>query len=62
MPKTYAAKRLLEHGPLSFAEMLEITGWKYRQLDGAVRSMLKTQVIRAVHVPGCHRSVYELVP
>ena len=27
MTRTYAAKRLLEHGPLSLAEFAEITGW-----------------------------------
>lgn len=27
MNRSYAALRLLEHGPLKFAEIMEITGW-----------------------------------
>ena len=27
MTRTYIAKRLLEHGPLTFREFREITGW-----------------------------------
>lgn len=27
MTRTYAAKRLLEHGPLTLREFTEITGW-----------------------------------
>lgn len=29
MTKTYALKRLLEHGPLTVGEVIEITGWPY---------------------------------
>ena len=45
MTRTYTLKRLLEHGALSLAEMIEITGWGYRttwralerlQVDGIV--------------------------
>ena len=28
MTRTYAAKRLLEHGPLTLGEFMTITGWK----------------------------------
>jgi len=28
MTHTYAAQKLLEHGPLSFGEFMTITGWK----------------------------------
>lgn len=28
MTRSYAARRLLEHGPLTFAEFTEITGWR----------------------------------
>lgn len=30
MTKTYALKRLLEHGALSLSEIIEITGWPYK--------------------------------
>lgn len=60
MTRTYAAKRLLEHGPLTFAELLEITGWKVRQLDCALASMLKTGVATRSNEPGCHRYIYRL--
>jgi hypothetical protein len=28
--KVYAARKLLEHGPLTFGEFLEITGWEFK--------------------------------
>ncbi len=31
MPRTYTAKRLLEHGPLTLLQFVEITGWKYSE-------------------------------
>jgi hypothetical protein len=30
MTRTYAARRLLELGPLEFREFVQITGWPYR--------------------------------
>jgi len=30
MTRTYAAQRLLEHGPLTFGEFVTVTGWPYK--------------------------------
>ena len=32
MSRTHALKKLLEHGPLSRQEIVEITGWKAKQV------------------------------
>lgn len=46
MTKTYALKRLLEHGELTAKQILEITGWRHRQVWGALQQLQKTQVVR----------------
>jgi hypothetical protein len=46
MTKTYALKRLLEHGELSAKQMIEITGWTHRQVWGCLQQLQKTQVVR----------------
>ena len=45
MPRTYAAKRLLEHGPLSMAQFKEITGWKPRQARRAMQNLVDAGVV-----------------
>lgn len=45
MNRTYAAKRLLEHGPLTQSEFLEITGWEQRQAARVLQQLLDTQVV-----------------
>ena len=39
MTRKYALARLLEHGPLSIAELLEITGWDRRAVWAALSSI-----------------------
>jgi hypothetical protein len=46
MTKTYALKRLLEHGELSAKQMIEITGWTHRQVWGSLQQLQKTQIVR----------------
>jgi DNA-binding transcriptional regulator GbsR (MarR family) len=58
--RPYAAKRLLEHGPLTFAEFMEITGWPQYGLEDALRSLARRGIVRRFYVPGCHRFVYRL--
>jgi hypothetical protein len=36
MTRTYAARRLLEHGPLTMAQFVAITGWPYRSAQCAL--------------------------
>ena len=46
MTRTYALKRLLEHGALTVQQMIEITGWKPKQVWGTIQQMQKTRTIR----------------
>lgn len=59
MTKTYAAKRLLEHGPLTFTEMRQITGWRYATLESALRNLMESGLAVAERC-GPHRNVYRL--
>jgi len=36
MTRTYALRKLLEHGPLTFPELLQITRWEREQLAMAL--------------------------
>jgi hypothetical protein len=58
MTKPYAARRLLEHGQLTFAEMLEITGWKKQILFHAIKRCMERGEVRRVCEAGCSRYVY----
>ena len=51
MKRTYAAKRLLEHGPLSMGEFTEITGWKSTQCRRTMRQLVETNVAVPVNPP-----------
>lgn len=46
MTRTYTAKRLLEHGPLSFREFVEITGWPSRKCTRTLDNLSQTGVAR----------------
>lgn len=41
MTRTYALKRLLEHGPLTFAEMVQICGWAVSETGHALECLCK---------------------
>jgi DNA-binding MarR family transcriptional regulator len=60
MTRPYAMCRLLEHGPLRFAEMLEITRWPKPHLEIVLDRLEKRGRIRRFHQQGCHRNVYRL--
>jgi len=60
MTRTYAAKRLLEHGPLTFSEFVEITGWTTRQVEWVVYAMLDQGLIHHTSEIGCRRRLYAL--
>ena len=49
MTKTYALKRLLEHGGLKISEMVEITNWDLLQCRHAVEQMLKSDLLNRVN-------------
>jgi hypothetical protein len=46
MTRTYALKRLLEHGELSSKEIEIITGWTTRQVWATIQMMQKTKILR----------------
>jgi hypothetical protein len=41
MTRRHAAKRLLEHGPLTWGELMAITGWSYNTLRGAMCALME---------------------
>ncbi len=46
MTKTYALKRLLEHGELSSKEIEEITFWTTKQVWYAITMLRKKNIVR----------------
>lgn len=46
MTRTYALKRLLEHGELSSKEIEIITGWTTRQVWATIQMLQKTKILR----------------
>jgi predicted transcriptional regulator len=59
MTRTYTAKRLLEHGPLTWRELLEITGWRESVLKGAIQNLIDTELVVAEKASS-RRNVYRL--
>lgn len=47
MTRRHAAKRLLEHGPLTWGELMEITGWSYNALRGAMSALMEMGTVVA---------------
>jgi transcription initiation factor IIE alpha subunit len=46
MTRTYALKRLLEHGELSSKQIEEITCWTTKQVWASIQRLQKTEIIR----------------
>lgn len=59
MTRTYAAKRLLEHGPLTLREFVTITGWPYSAAQRALEHLMETELVVAVLISP-HRRLYRL--
>jgi predicted transcriptional regulator len=45
MSRTHALKKLLEHGPLTRREIVEITGWKAKQVHFTLAYLSQTGAI-----------------
>jgi len=45
MTRSYVLKKLLEHGPLTRREILEITGWKVKQVHFTLAYLAQTGAI-----------------
>ena len=48
MSKTYALKRLLEHGPMTPGEMKACTRWPGRQVEHALNELRRCGLVRMV--------------
>lgn len=59
MTRSYAARKLLEHGPLTFAEFREITRWTYDQARKVLEYLQETGAVVAERC-GPHRNLYRL--
>lgn len=59
MTRTYCLSRLLEHGGLTTAELLEITGWPRDSVRSALTNLMANGRVEAVTV-GPHRNLYVL--
>jgi len=46
MTRTYALKKLLEHGELSSRDIEIITGWTTKQVWAAIQRLQKTDIVR----------------
>lgn len=47
MTRTYALLRLLEHGPLTYSELLQITKWEREQLQQELIDLTSSKDIKA---------------
>lgn len=45
MTRTYALRRLLEHGPMNRAELLACTRWPRRELGRALQAVVDSGVV-----------------
>jgi hypothetical protein len=59
-PRTYIAKRLFEHGPLTEREFRQITGWTAEAAHSALCQLLDTGILRAFRETGTSRNLYAL--
>lgn len=45
MTRTYAARMLLAHGPLTRPELVEITGWQQKEVTGVLACLIRTDSV-----------------
>jgi len=48
MTRTYALKRLLEHGPMTPKQIAECTRWTSRQVHKVLDQLLITETVRRI--------------
>ena len=60
MTRIYAATRLFELGPLTFAEFTEITGWSRAQADKTMIKLLEVGIVEFFNTPQNRRRCYRL--
>lgn len=59
MSHTYAITRLLEHGDLTWGELMEITGWSFNSLRSAMTRLMESGKVKKAPVAP-RRNVYRL--
>lgn len=52
MTRTYALKRLLEHGAMTRREIWDCTLWSRRELDSALAGCMRSGLVRRVSALG----------
>lgn len=57
MTRPYALARLLDHGPLTLAELIEVTRWPYRSTTAMLTRLQEEGRIVAERV-SAHRCLY----
>lgn len=60
MTRPYALCMLLEHGPLTHRELMEVTGWSIKTVRSALRRSMKRGWVTTAHMDGCNRLGYRL--
>jgi transcription initiation factor IIE alpha subunit len=60
MTRSYALKRLLEHGALTRREIVTITGWSENAVRSAIERLMEYELIRRTKRQ--RRSAYEACP
>ena len=60
-PRTYTAKRLLEHGELTARQFTDITGWPSRVACAVLAALCESGLVCREHATGTHRYIYRLV-
>lgn len=48
MTRTHAARMLLAHGPLSMAQLKEITGWQQKHAYNTIKALLITGAVKTM--------------
>lgn len=46
MTRMHALQQLLKHGPLTFAEMVEVTGWTKEQVTRTKKNLVEKRLVR----------------
>ena len=60
MSRKYAARRLFEHGPLTHAEFVAVTGWTPAQASKTINVLKAEGVLHTTLDVGCRKSIYAL--
>ncbi len=60
MTRTHCARKLLEHGPLTYGEFMEITGWRHSVAKSVIGKLVERGSVQRTTERGCFRYIYRL--